>query len=313
MTIDELLESAVDDLGFDPDGVRRFDYGARVILAALGADGQLSFSEEGSGKGFASLPGARKADDAAKVKDARAEVARIKKELARLRSAQLARLEEALVSARRWVPSTWRVRYAEHPLMTRFAQGLLWGVFSLDDDALGEPFYVNAAGEPRRLDDGEVQLSDGTQRIGLVHPARLTPEARDHWRTFFTQRGRSAPFEQLARAVYTQADVPAELKQWLLTLRRADAARFVRTADRLGYNRGPRRDGGAIYDTHRAFGAWEVQISHTWYAPEALDGHEIEVEGFEVRHDGAAVGLRELPVDVFSEVVRGVRLMTGTP
>ena len=313
MTVDELLESAVSTLGFDEDGARRLDYGARVIVVTLGPDG-LSFAEEG-GRSYKNLPSARKDDDAALVARARAEVARVKKELKRVHKAQIARLGEAMLNQRRWLPSVWRSRYADHPLMRAFAQGIVWGAFAAEDDRLLTAFSLDAAGAAVGADGAAVELEGEARRVGIAHPALLSAEERAQWLDGFKRQGRTPSLDQLERRVRLKSEVP-ELKKLLLELRRVQASNFVRTADRLGYTRGAREDAGAIKATHRRFGPWRVCIDHTWYIPEILgDDHEVEVEGLTLQREGddGAVELHELPDDVFSELVCDLHMMTRTP
>jgi hypothetical protein len=117
---------------------------------------------------------------------------------------QLRRLEDALVSQRRWTPERWRA-FAAHPMLGLLARGLVWGCFD-DDGALAATFRVDESGVPVTLEDEPAALSGA---VGLPHPVQLSEEARRAWGAVFADYELVQPFPQLSRADLGPGDAPA--------------------------------------------------------------------------------------------------------
>ncbi|WP_410671353.1 DUF4132 domain-containing protein [Amycolatopsis sp. cmx-4-68] len=124
---------------------------------------------------------------------------------------QVARLEEAMVVQRRWSGGDFRSRIVAHPLLGRFARGLVW---ALDDRTAA----VDALGDP--VDPAGGLLGDGTW-VRLAHPAvdDFTP-----WAAWLAQRGEQ-PFAQAGREVFTGEDPSV---YWQRTVAAAKLSGLVR-------------------------------------------------------------------------------------
>ncbi len=304
----ELMEQAVGTLGFDEDGTQRFDYGARTIVVRLSPSGDELLYEDEEGASFKSMPQARKADDDALAAAARSRVSQIKKDLRRVRRAQTRGLQGSMTSGRRWIPSVWRERYVEHPLMRSFGFGLVWGIydgegqlvdaFQLDDDAVA----VN-------LDFEEPEISEEVHRIGIAHPLELGDDV-EAWLTTLADYERVQPFEQLQRPVYSREEFP-DVSKFLARRVGVEAGRFLGALNRLGYDLGPREDAGAIYFSQRYVGDVAISVNHGGFAPEWLDGAGlVDVDSVSVTLDGTSKALKDLSDVIYSEILHDLHELT---
>ena len=78
------------------------------------------------------LPKVNKNDDEDKVKAASEEFKTLKKSLKTVYDVQKKRLKIALINGRKWTVDLWNNVFVNNPLMSRFANSIVWGVYEND-------------------------------------------------------------------------------------------------------------------------------------------------------------------------------------
>ncbi|HEY7310470.1 MAG TPA: DUF4132 domain-containing protein [Gemmataceae bacterium] len=196
----QLEDRIVPDLDLDERGGRTFDFGPRQFHFVLGPDLKpLVRDEKGKLKGELPKPGAK--DDAEKAGAAVAAWKVLKKQVRETVRAQAYRLEQAMITGRRWSVAEFEALLVRHPLMITLVRRLLWGVFD-SDRKLVRGFRVTEERDFADVHDNPSTL-EGACGIGVAHPLHLTPEDRSAWGQVFGDYEIIAPFPQLGRRVHT--------------------------------------------------------------------------------------------------------------
>lgn len=317
VSVEEVIEASISRFGFDDRGEQRFDYGSRTIVVKLEPGDDFSYTDETNDKSYKSMPKGLKDDDDLLVSEARSEVSRTKKELKRLRRNQTRRLEDAMATERRWVPSKWRERYALHPVMRSFAQGMVWGIFDAESDDLIAAVHVDNSGDVVDLEDDTHTLDDAKHRLGVVHPARLTSEERQGWIECFVDYEIVQSFEQLMREVHAKDEWPDKTSEIAAKLEGTHPGSFLGRLDRMGWTKGPREDAGLINYSYRSFGPWSITLSHDGFSPEYLGDDILYIQDFSISRASAedggeseSVAPKDLPPHIFSELIHDLLKLT---
>ena len=192
-----------------------------------------------------SLPRPSKADDADKARAAQETWKALKHDAEAIAGGQIQRLEQAMISGRRWDPTTFRHLLVEHLLLVHLVRRLLFAAY----DAGGGLLQLFRVAEDRTFADaGDAPLGlAGAAAVGLPHPLDLPREALSAWGTFFADYELLQPFPQLGREVFTLTDAERAVSE----LRRfADAD--VETArlfalEHRGWRRSSREGGESSY------------------------------------------------------------------
>lgn len=308
VTVEDLVDAAMSPCGFDLNGQQIVDYGSRRFILQLDEDLNIGIVNEETGKTVKSLPAARAADDADKVRQGKAHLSAVRKEMKQIQKVQPRRLESALASDRRWPLADWRKRFVDHPLMRPMAQRLVWEILDASGAVVAQirvapptaegEVALDLAGAPVALPEGGA--------VRLLHPIHLTAEQREAWREALWAAHVRPLFTQLEREVYRPEDVPEDL---FTQLPRLTAGALMRGLTPLGYERGPREDAGCINVSYRSLGEYDVTLSHDGYIPDWPEA-EIEVQGVTVRTGGEPVEWRALPPLIFSEIARDLYTLT---
>lgn len=190
---EELGDMVVPRLGFDEEGLRTFSWDGGEIVAELGSDLKLAWSDSEGGKSWKTLP----AFVPAAVKE---DIKLLGKLLREAVKAQTARLEMALMLQRRWTIARWRELYEDHPLLRAFASGIVWGVHT-DDGPPVRTFRRYHTGILADAGGREDELSENGAAIGMVHPLELDPDDIAAWQAHFDRLQLKPPFPQLQRPV----------------------------------------------------------------------------------------------------------------
>lgn len=232
---EQLDDRLVPDLGLDADGSLRLDFGPRQFT--VGFDEALApYVRDGDGKRLRELPKPGRGDDAALAALASAQWKSLKASARALASLQIARLEQAMCTRRRWNAGEWQTLIVRHPLLRHLARRLLWAVYV--DDRPQRCLRVAEDGSFADASDSLLTLADGDE-IGLAHPCELDPAAAMAFGQQFADYEILQPFPQLGREVW-RLD-PAEAAGD--TLQRFSGRR-VASGSLLGLeSRGWRRDG----------------------------------------------------------------------
>lgn len=234
LTAEQLADRLVPGLGLEADGSMVLDYGPRQFV--VGFDEQLRpYVADATGKRLRALPKPGAKDDPELAPAAYKQFSALKKDVRRVASDVIQRLESAMVTGRRWSGTEFRQLFVEHPLLWHIVRRLVWGLYDADGALVGA---IRVAEDRTFADveDDTVPLAEDAI-VGVVHPVQLDA-ATSAWSEVFADYEILQPFAQLARPVYTLT--PEEAKE-------SNLARFeglkVPTAKVLGLERrGWRRD-----------------------------------------------------------------------
>jgi len=203
MTVERLGDEVIPDCGLDRRGMRDFDLGGRTVTLVLDQEFSPSVKLE-DGTYIHGIPATEDGDDPEKVELARQEWEVVQAKLRDVIKIQTRRMEQAMVSRRRWDADEWKRVILEHPLMINFAKRMVWGVY--DDEDLVQMFRADEAGDLVDQNDDEVWLVNDDDQIGLVHPLEMDTADRQTWADSFADYEIFAPLEQLGREIYTPSD-----------------------------------------------------------------------------------------------------------
>jgi hypothetical protein len=198
LTIDELGDRTVPDVGLDAKGTMTLSCGARQFVVSL--DEALSpvvreKTKGGLGASARMLPRPAKTNDAASAKAARESFDALKKDLSAIAQRQLRRLERALVQGRTWSVEDFRRYVAAHPLLGHLAKRLVWEALPK-----ARAFRVAEDGTFADADDRAFTL-DKRALVRLAHPAR-DAGAIAAFSKLFSDYEIIQPFPQLGRPAF---------------------------------------------------------------------------------------------------------------
>ncbi|MFC8390218.1 DUF4132 domain-containing protein [Streptomyces sp. NPDC057238] len=205
LTIDQLADRLVPDLGLADDGSTVIDYGPRRFTVTFDEQLRPCVRDE-SGKLRKALPAPGVKDDPELAPAERKRFAALKKEVRTIASDQLRRLEAAMVTGRSWTAAEFRELLVEHPLLRHLVRRLVW-LGDGDGDGMVTAFRV---AEDLTLadvhDDAWTLPADATVR--LAHPLHLGDEL-EAWADLFADYEILQPFPQLGRPVHAFTDEEA--------------------------------------------------------------------------------------------------------
>jgi hypothetical protein len=185
---------------------------------------------DAAGDVLRTLPRAAKTDDAALAKAARVRFDALKADAESVAERQLRRLERAMVSGRTFTRASFLERVARQPMLLHLARRLLW-------EAGDTLFRVAEDGSFADAKDGTLTLPEGAQ-VRLVHPARMSPDARAAWSALFLDYEILQPFDQLGRAVLALTEVEAKATRLARTAGiEAAATRVLGVLEARGWRR----------------------------------------------------------------------------
>ncbi len=176
----------------------------------------------------------------------------LKKQLREALKLQVLRLEQAMVTGRRWTPEQWEALHVHHPLMTHLASRVLWGGYDASGK-LRDTFRVTEEREYVNAEDKPFSLKD-VATVGIVHPLHLTAEQRAKWGEVFGDYEIITPFPQLSRPVLVPEPNEAKgkaLTRWAKVKLLPIVVRG--TLEKLGWTRGSVTDHGMIVEFYKPF------------------------------------------------------------
>jgi hypothetical protein len=205
----QLEDRIVPDLGFDANGRRIFDYGARRFEVVFAADLKPRVRDE-AGKLKSELPRPTAAEGSPKAEAALAEWKLLKKQAREIFGVQTERFERAMVSRRRWTVQEFEALILRHPLLIHMAQRILWAGY----DGAGDRRRVFRVTEDRTYADVDEKICtlEGVESVGVIHPVHLSLEERARWGEIFSDYELIAPFPQLGRRIHLLLPEEAEAR-----------------------------------------------------------------------------------------------------
>lgn len=251
LTRAELEDCIVPDCELDERGSRVFDFGPRQFRFVLGPD-MKPLVRDADGKLKTDLPKPTTKDDAEKSAAAVEAWKLLKKQIKEVGKIQATRLEQAMVTGRRWKPQQFAALLVHHPLMTNLVRLVLWGQY----DAAGQvtaTFRVTEEQDYADQEDEPCELHE-SQLVGIIHPLQLSVEQKAKWGEVFSDYEIIPPFAQLGRPTFGLE--PSE--QAATSLQRfgdgkIPAVSLVGTLERLGWMRGIPEDGGVFHEHTKPF------------------------------------------------------------
>lgn len=258
MTRDELEDRVVPDCGLDEQGKREFSFGPRSFSFVLGGDLKAMVRDE-TGKVRTDLPKPSGKDDTTVANESVAEWKLLKKQIKEVATIQSSRLENAMVTGRRWTQEDFQMLVVRHPLMTHLAQKLIWATF----DAKGKASSTFRITEERDYADvsDEALTLPKDHVVGLVHPLEMTEDERAAWGEVLSDYEVVAPFAQLGRDVFRleKGEEKAESLNRFKGLKLV-APTLVFTLEKMGWVRGIGMDGGCFDEHSKQFPAANVTV-----------------------------------------------------
>lgn len=198
ITVDELSDKIVPDLGFNENMERIFDYGSRKFKVYISPTLEIEIYDENEKK-LKNIPSPAKKDDEQKAKTAYEEFKQMKKQIKTIVSVQKARLETALSVERKWSIENWNNLFVKNPIMHQFAISLIWGFY--ENENLIETFRYMEDGSFNTEDEEEFQMPQ-QGKIGLVHPIELSKQSIENWHQQLEDYEITQSIEQLDREVF---------------------------------------------------------------------------------------------------------------
>ncbi|MFM2431906.1 MAG: hypothetical protein RLZZ511_3119 [Cyanobacteriota bacterium] len=251
MTRAELEDRIVPDCDLDAAGTRIFDFGDRQFRFVLGTD-LKPMLKDADNKIKADLPKPNSKDDPVKAEQAIADWKLFKKQLSEIVKLQPDRLEQAMITGRRWPVDDFMTLLVQHPLMTHLVQRLIWGGY----DAAGQLLKTFRVTEDRTYVDRHDAAF--TQRaiaqIGIVHPLHLSAEVLSSWGEILSDYEIVVPFPQLGRTIYhLEPDEAAQTAITRFAAAKVPAVTLVGMLEKSGWVRGIPEDGGVFSEHSKPF------------------------------------------------------------
>lgn len=197
MSREELADRIVPDCGLDARGGRTFDFGPRQFQFVLGPE-MKPLIKDAAGKIRPDLPSPNQSDERAKAEAEVAEWKLLKKTLKEVLKIQAERLEESMITGRRWSPEEFDTLLVKHPLMINLVRQLVFAAY--EDGKIVRSFRVTEDQTIADENDDEIPLPEAG-RIGVVHPAHLSESAKSAWGQVMSDYEIIPPFQQLGRAI----------------------------------------------------------------------------------------------------------------
>ncbi len=198
LTREQLADRIVPDCGLDEMGGRVFDFGPRQFKFVLGAE-MKPLVRDAAGKVKPDLPSPNSSDDKERAEAAVVAWKLLKKTLKEVLKIQAERLEDAMITGRRWTPEEFQMLLVKHPLMVNLARQLVFGCYD-GQGAVQSTFRIT---EDQSLADSNDDPCDlpGAGSIGVVHPAHLDEAAKSAWGQVLSDYEIIPPFQQLGREI----------------------------------------------------------------------------------------------------------------
>ena len=311
---DELADRTIPTAGLDDNGVLTLSYGEREFTGRLDEDLKWVLADD-TGKTLKAMPNARQNEDAALVKEAKAQFNTSKKELKQVLELQTERLYEAMCGSRVWSQADWSEYLQAHPLMQRLLQRLLWQGLNAEGEVVFT-FRPTEDGSFINADDDEIDLQ-AASGIRLAHTVLLGPEQTQVWQAHLKDYRIKPLFEQLKR------ELPPEItpKQQAIDSFKgylSDTFTLRGVFTKMGYQRGPAEDGGSFMEYHKRFNSLGVaaQIGFSGsYMPEENIPAVVYDLGFVTLRNGkptyTEVNLSDISLVLLTEIYNDYALLAS--
>jgi len=248
---EQLEDRIVPDSDLDEKGSRVFDFGSRQFRFVLGLEMKPMLKDE-AGKLKKDLPKPGAKDDADKATLAIADWKLLKKQIAEVVKIQAVRLEQVMVSGRRWSYDEFENLLVRHPLMTNLVRLLIWGGYNCEGQLI-RTFRVTEDKNYANADDETIEL-EGIAEVGIIHPLHLLQTERSLWGELFSDYEIVPPFPQLGRTLYSLNPEETTAKE-ITRFKdiKIPAISLTGTLEKLGWVRSALCDHGCFYEHLKPF------------------------------------------------------------
>lgn len=326
--IDELLEEIAQRTGMsrgDIEDLSVGDFGLKedqqLIVPINGYQARIFIKDQAQvllewsnpeGKVMKTVPTAVKADNKA-FKAVQA----LHKELRDTFQLQFTRIENAYLEQRSWQYGDFKARYEQHPLMQALCKRLIWRFEKGDRQVaamLQDGVWQNPQGE-------RPDWLDADTRVQLWHPLDASADSVLEWRKWLIDREITQPFKQAYREIYVLT--PPERNTRTYSNRFAAHILRQHQLSALCQVRGWGYRLQGAFDSHNVprkyLRNWGYQVE--FWVESAMEDEQftsdygifLYVSTDQVRfyRETALVPLDEVPVLLFSELMRDVDLFVG--
>jgi hypothetical protein len=215
--------------------------------------------KDGDGKVKPDLPKPNAKDDPEKAAVAIGHWKLLKKQVSEVLKIQPGRIEQAMITGRRWPVADFENLLVKHPLMTHLVQRLIWGGY----DATGNLIATLRVTEDQTYADAHDETMALTEidRVGIVHPLHLSEQLRSAWGEILSDYDIMAPFAQLGRAIYALASGEETLQEISrFKDAKVPAVTLVGMLEKAGWLRGIPQDAGVFYEHFKIFSGANVTV-----------------------------------------------------
>jgi len=269
---DELADMIVPTLEFNDEGIRTFETVDTPVSAVLQPDFKLTWLNTKTGKETKTPP-------ASLSVEAKAEIKYLRKTLRTVIKAQDSRLEQSLITQRRWPVRRWQELFENNPLLQRYATRLIWGVYDQHNKLLrsfrryDNGILATGGGEMEDLEE------DSTQ-IGILHPLELKESVIEEWSAHIGRFKIKPPFSQLKRPIERCNPDHGNRRQINFTDGISiSAGTLLSRSTKHHWSKGSVEDGGAVFSIYKTFPGAGIEISletHQFWV--AIDPtHEVQL------------------------------------
>lgn len=250
ISTEELADLVIPTLGFDARGCQTIHYGSRQFRIELLLSHDLRITDK-NGKLYKTLPTPGESDDSALAKAAYVKFKQLKKQLKTIRESFHIRLEQSLVTRRRWSFADWHKLFIDNTIQHGFAAGLVWGVYTGNE--LAATFRYIEDGSFSTIDENEITLL-ADDLIGLVHPLELGNEEKQQWKQHIEDYEVKQPILQLNRTIFTAVSRDIEETNVMdyagVTI---NGFSLLGAMNKFGWSKGSVVDGGSYYEYFKEF------------------------------------------------------------
>jgi hypothetical protein len=319
----ELEDRIIPDGGLDEDGSRVFDFGSRKFTFVLSSDMKAMIREE-SGKLRDNLPKAIKTDDAALAAQAEADWKLIKKQIREVAKSQAERLENAMISQRRWALQDFKLLFVQHPLMFHIVRLLLWGAY----DEKGKLLQIFRVDENRNFVDSDDEPVDSNdfKQVGVIHVMEVDSASQQTWGEILSDYELIPPFQQLGRKVSTLESGEENARMMTrFAPYKVEPVVMVSILEKSGWQRGAAQDAGMYYSHAKYYPFanltafvryYGVPMGYWDFDKQGIDAcffvkGEHRPEGYSEHKEAEMLPLKDIPPVVLSETLRILHAIAG--
>lgn len=249
LTREQLADRIIPSFNLDETGSRVFDFGSRQFHFVLVQLKPMLRNETGL-KTNLPKPGVKDNPDLAN--QTIQEWKFFKKQIQEVIKLQLLRLEQAMITGRRWKIEEFDSLLVGHPLMFHIVQLLVWSAFNSQGKLIGT-FRITQDGSYTKVTEESLTIK-GVSEVGIIHPLHLSETEQKQWNKLFETSALTQAFPQLKRPVYQLTSQEAKVNEITRFKNIKIPAIVLRsTLEKLGWFHGSLGDSSFIYEHLKPF------------------------------------------------------------